>query len=204
MNIDEIMVDVICDVESIIGSGTYNPRYNDDEGYDYRYPVHFFSTQKAKEEGNYSKEKETIRTIFEPDQVKSMEYRFGSNYLNIGKSILDVLDFLEERYGIDFNHLEQEYRKTKGKEFQDKLECGEDVRLVGGRYFGGLDIPVGDYVVYGDRGEKSGILCPFAISYDQKGSSTLWSQIGEKVTVREGEIIMLPSPVGSIILRKAT
>ncbi len=35
-----------------------------------------------------------------------MKYRFGSNELYIGKGLIKVLEFLEERYGVDFHQLE--------------------------------------------------------------------------------------------------
>ena len=44
-----------------------------------------------------------------------MCYRFDANELCIGAAIVDVLEMLEERYGIDFNELEKKYEKENNK-----------------------------------------------------------------------------------------
>ena len=36
-----------------------------------------------------------------------MKYKFGSNELYIGKGIIGILEYLEKRYGLDFNQLEK-------------------------------------------------------------------------------------------------
>jgi hypothetical protein len=47
-----------------------------------------------------------------PSEAKSLVYHFGKNELEIGKAIIEVLEFLEERYNIDFAELEKN-RKNK-------------------------------------------------------------------------------------------
>lgn len=42
-----------------------------------------------------------------------MSYIVGANYLQIGKGIVDLLEELERRYGLDFNELEKEYQQSK-------------------------------------------------------------------------------------------
>ena len=39
--------------------------------------------------------------------VESMHYKFGTNRLYIGDALVSVLRFLEDRYDIDFNELEE-------------------------------------------------------------------------------------------------
>lgn len=38
--------------------------------------------------------------------IGNLHYKFGSNHLYIGDGIVDMLGYLEKRYGIDFNELE--------------------------------------------------------------------------------------------------
>jgi hypothetical protein len=42
-----------------------------------------------------------------------MKYKFGTNQLFIGEGIAKVLSFMEERYGLDFDELEKEYKNKK-------------------------------------------------------------------------------------------
>ena len=42
-----------------------------------------------------------------PDSITYMKYKFGSNELYIGKGIIGILEYLEKRYGLDFNQLEE-------------------------------------------------------------------------------------------------
>lgn len=37
-----------------------------------------------------------------------MKYKFGSNELYIGQGLMNVLEYLEDRYGLDFEKLENE------------------------------------------------------------------------------------------------
>ena len=36
-----------------------------------------------------------------------MKYKFGSNELFIGMGLIEVLEYLEKRYNIDFNEMER-------------------------------------------------------------------------------------------------
>ena len=40
--------------------------------------------------------------------VEYMKYKFGSNELFIGKGLIHILEYLEDRYGLDFNELENQ------------------------------------------------------------------------------------------------
>lgn len=53
--------------------------------------------------------------------VETMKYKFGSNHLWIGTALEEVLEFLEERYDIDFNTLEDMRLKNQmRKEMNNK------------------------------------------------------------------------------------
>ena len=114
------MCKVIADLEYKIGSECYNPNsydgWNDIEGCDFRYPI-----SVPDEDGNYGKFKCNISDPYwsdmitlSADSIRFMKYRFGSNELFVGRGIIEMLNYLEERYGIDFNALEKEIKKKKG------------------------------------------------------------------------------------------
>ena len=46
------------------------------------------------------------------DDVRNIFYKFGSNELNIGIGLISVLEFLEKRYGLNFNELENQVKKN--------------------------------------------------------------------------------------------
>ena len=106
---------VIADMEYLIGKECYNPNsydgWNDIEGCSFRYPVSFkipererFIKVKGKIKGylsDFEKEEELLEAL------TYMKYRFGSNELFIGKGLVNVLGYLEERYGLDFLELER-------------------------------------------------------------------------------------------------
>ena len=43
----------------------------------------------------------------QPKEVETIKYKFGSNHLYIGLGLIKVLEYLEERYSLDFNELEK-------------------------------------------------------------------------------------------------
>jgi len=107
------MCKVIADIEYLIGSECYNPNsydgWNDIEGCDFRYPVNV-----PNREGEYKKIRSNINDSILLDSkeitaktIPFIKYRFGSNELFIGKAIINVLNYLEKRYGLDFNDLEK-------------------------------------------------------------------------------------------------
>lgn len=106
------MSKVVADLEYLIGSECYNPNsydgWNDIEGCDFRYPINL-----PDHEGRYRKIRGNLNTSLlvdasdiTPDAVSFMKYRFGSNELYIGRGIIRVLEYLEKRYGLDFDKLE--------------------------------------------------------------------------------------------------
>lgn len=119
MNLTPEMSKVVAEMEYLIGSECYNPNsydgWNDIEGCDFRYPVNI-----PDKDGNYTKVRGNLNqsilidpSDITPSSVTFMKYRFGSNELFIGKGIINVLEFLEQRYGISFNDLEATYKKAQ-------------------------------------------------------------------------------------------
>lgn len=103
-------------MEYCIGSECYNPNSFDgltgEEGREFRYPVYF----KAKKDDNrLTITKYNVAQLYLEvgiDSVNTMKYMFGSNNLFVGNGIMNLIEKLENRYGIDFNELE-EHRKRK-------------------------------------------------------------------------------------------
>ena len=113
MKMNDELAKVICDLEYEIGAECYNPHsydgWNNIEGCDFRYPINF-----PNEKGEYTKIRSNIRNSYSieekditTERVKYIKYRFGSNELFIGRGLINVLDYLENRYGLDFAELEK-------------------------------------------------------------------------------------------------
>ncbi|MCH4005848.1 MAG: hypothetical protein LKE86_01435 [Eubacterium sp.] len=104
MEINKKTMELICRLESIIGEQCSNDdSYNgwtNEYGCDYRYPVTYniSDTDSSKSRG--------IAPISNPQYIRTLRYRFGANKLYIGNGIIQVLEYLEDRYGIDFSELE--------------------------------------------------------------------------------------------------
>ena len=115
MKLNKELTPVLAGMEYLIGRECYNPNsydgWNDIEGCDFRYPVTLrFPARdcfiKCKVNVNdkmliYEDEKELIEAL------TFMKYKFGSNELFIGKGLQNVLNYLEDRYGLDFAELER-------------------------------------------------------------------------------------------------
>ena len=103
MKLTKATTDLICELEQIIGSQTYNPNslngYTLEEGLEYRYPVWY-----ENKEGCDTKTSYRIRDI-DKSKIGTIRYKFGSNHLYIGAAIIDALEHLERKYGLDFNEL---------------------------------------------------------------------------------------------------
>ena len=113
MKVTREVYKIIADLEYIIGSECYNPNsydgWNGIEGCAFRYPINIQNI-----EGNYVKIKGNINDsyLLNIDDVSEkalicMKYKFGTNQLYIGRGILNVLNYLEDRYSISFNELEK-------------------------------------------------------------------------------------------------
>lgn len=156
MTIDEKIAEVVADLEHEIGSQTYNPNsYNGwtgEEGCSFTYPVQYCKNKEDLEAHRLSKSRKI--DYLDPECIKTMRYAFGSNHLYIGKGIVDVLTYLEKRYRLDFNKLEEQRLTKIKKEYQKrvaKLEEGKEIIIESGRHRVGEDLPTGDYLLLRER-----------------------------------------------------
>ena len=153
MRLDNNIADLICLLEYKIAWKAYNDNsYNGwtgESGCGFRYPVHYCRDHKAKEKGEYSRTKALIRGL-DPECIHTLYYTFGSNDLSIGNGLIEILEYLEEYYGIDFNKLER--RRIKKRQSicamrQKKLEEGKTIVIKPVEATIGIDIPAGNYIV---------------------------------------------------------
>ena len=103
MKLTKATTDLICELEYIIGNQCYNPNslngYTLEEGCEFRYPVSYENS-----EGDDTRTRSIIKSI-DKSKINTIRYKFGSNHLYIGAAILEVLERLERKYGLDFNEL---------------------------------------------------------------------------------------------------
>lgn len=117
MKANNDMVELLLDIEEIIGSFVYNPNsYNKDtksSGMYYQYGLTctiFDERDKVEREivaNYYHRKRMTI------EQFQESFYKFGANHLHIGQALINVLTLLEERYDLDFNALEKQYQESE-------------------------------------------------------------------------------------------
>lgn len=114
MKVNNNIIELIAELEYIIGSECYNPNsyngYLHLKGCFFRYPV--WCEYNKDEEQVYGKITNNPFKKIYPD-IASVKYKFGSNHLYIGNALVNLLSFLENRYDIDFNQLEKEYHHKK-------------------------------------------------------------------------------------------
>lgn len=114
MKINKTTAKIIYDIEEIIGSNCYNTQtrkhWKDTPGNFIRYPATIWKDGKPEKiHSAYS-----VKNInAKPKDITTLEYRFGANLLQIGDSIIEVLEMLENRYGLDFYELEKNRNKNK-------------------------------------------------------------------------------------------
>lgn len=116
MKINKTTVKIIYDIEEIIGSNCYNSQarryWNDTPGNYIRYPATIWGDKEQTE--IYSTKYSCLKNKNIPvKNITTLEYQFGVNWLRIGKGIIETLEMLEERYGLDFYELEKSYKKTQ-------------------------------------------------------------------------------------------
>ena len=125
MKLNKKMCRVAADLEEIIGSECYHPTaydgWNDIEGCSFRYPLSLPCGEDRwiKVRQNLMDDWFVKPGSVGPDTIRNMRYRFGSNQLLIGRGILAAMEYLEERYGLDFNALEEKRMKETVQEEED-------------------------------------------------------------------------------------
>ena len=55
------------------------------------------------------------------DEINTMRYVTGANNLYIGKALVKILEFLEDRYELDFDELEYEFEERNESDEDDLL-----------------------------------------------------------------------------------
>ena len=117
---------LVCNLEFLIGeccenNNSYNA-YTDEYGCVFRYPVWVLCTDIVEENGFKKEVDNSFKTslnladlfnVVSIDDVRNIFYKFGSNELNIGIGLISVLEFLEKRYGLNFNELENQVQRNK-------------------------------------------------------------------------------------------
>lgn len=119
MKLTKEMCKVIADLEYIVGSKCYNPNsydgWNDEEGCSFRYPVNVpnKNDKYIKIRGNITESPYRIDPEdIDENAILNMIYKFGSNQLYIGQGIVSILNYLEERYDLDFWELEKKHKNN--------------------------------------------------------------------------------------------
>ena len=103
MSMSQERAELIAKLEDIAAEWVYNKRNNYGKGGFYHYPV-------AYKDPRYN------NSLFDgndyypvtPETVVSLRYEFGANKYFIGNALDAILDYLEKRYNIDFDALEDE------------------------------------------------------------------------------------------------
>lgn len=110
MKLTKATTELICELEYLIGNECYNPNstngYTGEVGRYFRYPV-WYKDKNGKDRSTRYK-----ITDVDKSNIGTIEYMFGSNHLHIGNAIIEVLEKLETKYGLDFNELT---KKTTGQ-----------------------------------------------------------------------------------------
>ena len=108
MKLTKETIELICELEEIIGEECYNPNslngWTLEEGCSFRYPVTYADKNKEETRTRWRVQEMSA------DRIDSIRYKFGSNHLYIGRALFNVLNKLEEKYDIDFN---KKVKKTK-------------------------------------------------------------------------------------------
>ena len=127
MELNNLTVDLIKELEYIIGNKVYNENTKNPDGEEdgrmIRYPC---SMRDSKDEVWYCYKGKLYDAT--PESITWTYYDFGANNLNIGDALIGMLEFIERRYGLDFNQLEEEritnndYDPSKEPE-EDPVDC---------------------------------------------------------------------------------
>lgn len=101
MSMTQEMAELIAKLEDVAAEWVYNKRNNYGKGGFYHYPV-------AYRDPRYNNALFDGRDTYpiNPEVVESLRYEFGANKYFIGDALDAVLDYLEDRYNISFEELE--------------------------------------------------------------------------------------------------
>ena len=103
MKISKKTIELICELERLVGKQCYNPQsyngYTGEEGCIMRYPVYY-----CNKDGEDCKTKILVKDITK-NCIGSIHYKFGANHLYIGDAIVDMINYIENKYNIDFNEI---------------------------------------------------------------------------------------------------
>ena len=96
-----------------------------------------------------------------------MVYKYGANHLHIGRSLIEILEFLEKRYNINFNELiknDIEIRQLHMYKRKCLLKQGISINVENCTWEVGIDILDGKYEIYNSDKDYS-----FVHVYNTKG-----------------------------------
>ena len=102
MEISQTKAEIISELEEIVASWTYNRHNNYGKGGFYRYPFIAYDPYFK-----YTCKHDSKLIAVTPKAIDDMYYDFGANRLYIGDALAEVLEYLEDRYHIDFTELEK-------------------------------------------------------------------------------------------------
>lgn len=105
--------DLYIDIENIIGGECYHDSIQNywrwgellDEGRFFKYPFKYYKDGKKIDIKTYR-----IQKWMTTEEILSIYYLFGKNQLFIGRGIFRVLEYLENRYDLDFVELEKKLK----------------------------------------------------------------------------------------------
>lgn len=199
MIVDKNIAELICELEYKMGAQTYNPNsYNGwtgEEGCGFRYPVKYCQNKEDLQNHILSKTRYKIAHI-DPECIGTMKYPFGSNHLYVGDGIVAMLNYLEKKYNIDFNKLEQkdiDKRKKNLLKIISKLGNGDTVKIDVGKKVAGIDIPIGKMVVIRITKYTYLSLNIYSENHALKRSITT-SKDEDIITLQDGDYIEVSSP----------
>lgn len=96
--------ELLLKLENIIGNSCYNGNIQnyymwelEDEGRWFRYPITFIEKDGSKDKSRYPDSKISV------EKLKSGHYAFGANQLFIFKALIEVLQYLENKYGLEID-----------------------------------------------------------------------------------------------------
>jgi hypothetical protein len=127
MELNKLTVDLIKELEYIVGKNVYNKatknHETDENGDMIRYPCRM---KDPKDDVIYKYKGKLYDAT--PESITWAFYKFGANNLNIGDALIELLEYLEDRYNLDFNQLEDfrlinnDYNPNKSDE-EDTVDC---------------------------------------------------------------------------------